>query len=460
MQQILTLAKQGQSMQTKSNKLPEHYCYYAFQGLSTHPHGRTRPCCFSREDTTVFMPSVDVTKYPMYVFESERFERANDVDDFINDERIKNMRAGLLAGERPNACKECFKLEDAGIRSFRQTFNEIYANEIDTSLQHVSEDGHLDPQALTYLDISLGNVCNLKCRSCNPWASHRWIEEGPTVPHTDWDETAYVVGEMSSKDPWFVHAFKSGFFDSVLPNIKVINFIGGEPLVVEEHYAWLEHIIEQGWSQNIELHYNTNGTTIPNRLLDIWDKFRGVVLSLSIDATEDLAYYVRYPSKWRVIQRNIEKLKEFSKTRTGVIVHTHVTLSLLNLHNLPEVLQWCKDQYDSWYYEWEWGNHGYQNCLPHFNIVEHPRYLHIRNLPDDRKKEMLLMLDEQYNKYLNAKLPEWEQWAVENIKSLKNVLLQPREDDQWKIFIDNTIASDKFRNVNIVDYIPWMEEYF
>jgi hypothetical protein len=133
---------------------------------------------------------------------------------------------------------------------------------------------------------------------------------------------------------------------------------------------------------------------------------------------------------------------------------------MLNLHNLPEVLQWCKDQYDSWYYEWDWGNHGYQNCLPHFNIVEHPRYLHIRNLPDDRKEKMLLMLDEQYHKYLNAKLPEWEQWAVENIRSLKNVLLEPREEDQWNIFIDNTVASDKFRNVNIVDYIPWTEKYF
>ena len=452
MQLILIYQKQGRNM---SNSLPEKFCYLAMQGYSTHSHGRTRPCCFSRVGTNAYMPGVKIDD--IFEWQHHNNYNATTINDFVNDPVIKETRKSLLANETPDACKGCFNLEKQGIRSFRQTWNEIYQDHFDTSLKHVSPDGHLDPQAITYLDISLGNVCNLKCRSCNPWASHRWIEEGPTVPHTDWDKTAYHIAELSSKNPWFVRAFAEGFFDDVLPNVRVINFIGGEPLVVEEHYAWLEHIVEQGWSQNIELHYNTNGTTIPNRLLDIWDKFKGVVLSLSIDATEDLAYYVRYPSKWRVIQKNINKLAEFSRTRTGVIVHTHVTLSMLNLHDLPNVLQWCKDQYDSWYYEWEWGNHGYQNCLPHFNIVDHPRYLHIRNLPEDRKSLMNTMLEEQYEKFQNANLPEWEQWAVENIINLKKVLNEEPNEGDWNVFIDNTRASDLFRNVNIVKYIPWME---
>ena len=442
-------------MQNESDNLPAKFCYLAMQGYSTHSHGRSRPCCFSRVGTNSYMPGVGIDQ--IYEWQHHNNFNSDSIDDFINDNSIKNIRKGLLEGKTPKGCEGCFKLEDQGIRSFRQTWNEIYKDQIDTSLQHVSEDGQLDPSAITYLDISLGNVCNLKCRSCNPWASHRWIEEGPTVPHTDWDKTAYHIAELSSKNPWFIRAFKEGFFDEVLPNVKVINFIGGEPLVVEEHYAWLEHIVEQGWSQNIELHYNTNGTTIPDRLLKIWDNFRGIVLSLSIDAIGDLAYYVRFPSKWRVIEKNIKKLKEFSRTRTGVIVHTHVTLSLLNLHDLPNILEWCKQQYDDWHYTWDWGNHGYQNCLPHFNIVDHPNYLHMRNLPDDQKREMNTMLEQQYNKFKNARLPEWEQWAVDNIKNLKYGLNEPADSNDWKIFLENTVASDKFRNINIVDYIPWME---
>ena len=230
-------------------------------------------------------------------------------------------------------------------------------------------------------------------------------------------------------------------------------------MVVKEHYDWLEHIVEMGWSQNIELHYNTNGTTIPDRLLDIWDKFKGIVLSLSIDAVGDLAYYVRFPSKWKIIDRNIEKLKQFSKTRTGVIVHTHVTLSVMNLHQLPEVLGWCKNNYDTWHYTWDWGNHGYQNCLPHFNIVEYPQNLHIRNLPDERKSLMNTMLEEQHNKFLNAGLPEWEQWAIDAIIGLKNQLNQEPIEGDWQKYINNTVASDRFRKLDILNYIPWMKEY-
>lgn len=442
-------------MQKKLDSLPEKFCYLAMQGYSTHGHGRTRPCCFSRMGTNTYMPGVKIND--IYEWQHHGNSNANNITEFINDPEVMKLRKQLMDNQVPEGCRSCFELEDQGIRSFRQTWNDIYEDHIDTTLENLTDDGFVDPKAVSYLDITLGNVCNLKCRSCNPWASHRWIEEGPTVPHTDWDKTAYQIAKLSSDDPWFVRAFAEGFFDPVLPNVKVINFIGGEPLVVNEHYDWLEHIVEQGWSQNIELHYNTNATTIPDRLLDIWDKFRGVVLSLSIDAVGDLAYYVRYPSKWRVVEKNVRKLAEFSKTRTGVIVHTHVTLSMLNLHDLPNLLQWCKEQYDSWYYEWEWGNHGYQNCLPHFNIVDHPHWLHIRNLPQEQKDEMNQMLEQQYNKFKNANLPEWEQWAVDNIKNLKNVLNQPANENDWKIFIDNTIASDKFRNVNIKDYIPWME---
>tara|TARA_B100001287_G_scaffold90998_1_gene76259 strand:+ start:3927 stop:5264 length:1338 start_codon:yes stop_codon:yes gene_type:complete len=445
-------------MQNKLDKLPEKFCMLAMQGFSTHAHGRTRPCCFSRIGTNTYMPGVQIQG--MKEWEHHGNSNAETLEDFINDPAVMKLRQGLLKNEVPDGCKGCFELEDQGIRSFRQTWNEIYEQDIDTSLKNISEDGHLDPQALTYLDISLGNVCNLKCRSCNPWASHRWIEEGPTVPHTDWDKTAYHIAKLSSEDPWFVKAFAEGWYDDVLPNIRVINFIGGEPLVVQEHYTWLEHIIDMGLAKHIELHYNTNGTTIPKRLLDIWDKFRGVILSLSIDAVGDLAYYVRFPSKWKIIDRNIEKLKEFSATRKGVLVHTHVTLSLLNLHDLPNLLDWCKKQYDTWHYTHDWGNYGYQNCLPHFNIVENPRYLNIRNLPDERKALMNTMLEEQHQRFKNAKLPEWEQWAVDNIISLKNILNQPPDEGDWQVFIENTLASDKFRNVDIKKYIPWMEKYF
>lgn len=425
------------------------------QSYSVHAHGRTRPCCLSKVLTTTYMEGTDLTRYPAYVREPERFNSVDNIEDFLNDPVLVDVRKQMLEGKRPSACNDCWKLEDNGVKSFRQIQNEIY--ELDDS--NVNSDGTVKLETISYLDITLGNVCNLKCRSCNPWSSHRWIDEGPVLPHTDWDKSAYIVGEMSSKMPWFTTAFSNGFFDPVLPNVKTINFIGGEPLVVEEHYAWLEHIVEMGISKNIELHYNTNATTIPDRLLDIWDKFKGVVLSLSIDAIGDLAYYVRHPSKWKVIERNVAKLAKFSKTREQVKVHTHVTLSLLNLHDLPNVLGWCKQQYNKWYYETKDGNHGYQNCIPHFNFVEWPQYLNIAHLPQKQKDELNQMLDDQYERMSKWNLQEWELSSLENVRGIKNILNKPQDPKQWQIFIDNTRASDKFRGLDICEYIPWMEEY-
>lgn len=447
-------------MQKKYDEIKDTYCYYAMQGFSTTPHGRSRPCCISLMPTTTYMPGVEIEKYPRY--NAKKYKRVDTLDEFINDPAIQNIRKQMINGEKPLECDRCWSLENAGIKSFRQIHNDIYENNIDKSLNNVNEDGYLNSNAITYLDISLGNVCNLKCRTCNPWNSHRWIEEGPHLPHLGWGEDSYILGRMSSENPWYIKAFATNYFDKVLPNVKSINFLGGEPLVVKEHYAWLEHIIDNGWAKNINLFYNTNGTTIPRKMLDIWSHFNKINLSLSLDAYGDLAHYVRYPSDWSLIEKNVEKLKNYTKEKENFTIQTHVTLSVMNIHVLDKLLDWCLEQYSTWHYydKVTWKHFGYQNVLPHFNIVEKPEIMHIRHLPDEIKIKVNEMLDFQYDKYKSLNIvPEWEKHSIENIHNLKNLLNLERSEESWLKFIENTKASDKFRNINIVDYIPWMEKY-
>lgn len=444
-------------MSTKYDNIKDTYCYYAFQGFSTHSHGRARPCCISRMETVTYMPTVNLASVPHV-----NHQTANNIDEFMNDSAILELRKAMLEGVKSKDCARCWNLEDAGIKSFRQINNEIYEEHIIKDLSNVDETGHLDTKTITYLDISLGNVCNLKCRSCNPWNSHRWIEEGPHVPHTGWDETAYDTARLSSETPWYLHAFETNFFDEVLPNIKTINFLGGEPLVVKEHYTWLEHIIKNDWAKNIELFYNTNATTIPKRLLDIWTKFKNVNLSLSLDAKDDLAYYVRYPSEWKQIEKNVNKLKEYIKKYDSFTVHVHVTVSVLNIHDLPNILNWCLDQYREWNYysEKSMKNYGYHNAIPHINIVEYPSFLHVRQLPDEIKTKVNDILEIEYQKYKSlTDIPDWEDGHIETIGNLKNLVNLERDPVLWEHFINNTKASDKFRKVNIKDYIEWMKDY-
>jgi len=447
-------------MSTKYDDIKDTYCYYAMQGFSTHAQGRARPCCVNNMRTSYHMSDVEVENYPIPY--RQLLKNVNTIEEFINDPVIMDLRKKILIGEKPSNCKMCWDLEDAGIKSFRQITNDIHDRYIDKDLNNINDDGYLKDRAITYLDITLGNICNLRCRTCNPWSSHRWLEEGPYVPHTKWDNTAWIVSKMSSEKPWFIKAFSTNYFDGVLPNVKTINFLGGEPLVVTEHYEWLKHIIKNGWSKDIELCYNTNGTTIPKELLEIWKNFKKINIALSLDAYGDLAYYVRYPSKWHVIEKNIEKLKTFSKETKCITVHVHITISVLNIHDLGTLLSWCLKQYNDWHYcdEDTWNHYGYQNAIPHFNIVENPEFMHVRHLPLEIKEQINQILDTEYEKYKNMNnIPEWEQHSVENIKNIKNMVNQERSEENWIKFVENTRASDKFRKVNIVDYIPWMKKY-
>lgn len=447
-------------MSTKYDKIKDStYCFFAMHSFSVHAHGKARACCVSRDKSKTYLEGYNDLISLKDVHGGRQYKVATSLDEFVNDPVLMQMRKDMLSGKRPEACRRCWNLEEQGIESFRQINNTTYSDLIDRDISNIDKNGRMDISSIKYLDITLGNVCNLKCRSCNPWNSHRWIEEGPHLPHTGWTSSAYTTGRLSSEAPWFARAFAEGLFDDVLPNITSINFLGGEPLVVEEHYDWLQKIIDMGHSNHINLYYNTNATTIPDKLFDIWKQFKGVNLGISIDAVGDLAYYVRHPSKWKVIERNITKLSKFTQQHKNIFVQTHATLSCLNLHDLPNLLEWSRKNYETWHYTWDWGNYGYQNCIPHFNLVEYPSYMHIKHLPDQIKESLNDMLDLEYLKYSKMDLNEWEYISVNNIKGIKNTLNQKRDPAEWKKFIENTIASDEFRGINIIDFIPWVEKY-
>lgn len=430
------------------------------QSFSIHAHGKARACCVSRDKSKTYLEGYNnlITLKDVDNIE-KKYKTVNNLNDFVNDPVLMKMRKDMLEGNRPEACVRCWNLEEQGIKSFRQINNDQYADLIDKNLSGIDKNGKMDISNITYLDITLGNICNLKCLSCNPWNSHRWIEEGPHLPHTGWTKNAFDTGRLASEAPWFSRAFAEGFFDEVLPNISAINFLGGEPLVVEEHYEWLQKIIEMGHAEHINLFYNTNATTIPDKLFDIWKEYKGVHLGISIDAIGELAYYVRHPSKWKVIERNIDKLTNFTKQHKNIFVQMHTTLSCLNLHDLPNLLEWSRQNYENWHYTWDWGPYGYQNCIPHFNLVDYPSYMHIKHLPDKIKNLLNEMLDNEYEKYSALDLNEWEYISVNNIIGIKNTLNQDRDPAEWKKFLEVIKASDQYRGLDIKDYIPWIQEY-
>ena len=91
------------------------------------------------------------------------------MQDFWHSDTMKTIRHELLNDQRPPMCERCFREEDSGVRSARLAWNEKYMFDY--------EQITTPELSVQYIDIRLGNLCNLKCRMCNPYASNQWVDE-------------------------------------------------------------------------------------------------------------------------------------------------------------------------------------------------------------------------------------------------------------------------------------------
>ena len=104
--------------------------------------------------------------------------------DIWNGEPLKKIRNDFLKGKTPTECEEaCYDMERKGGISNRIQVNKRFENK-QYLQENTNPDGSIDNYP-SYVDIRFGNLCNLKCRMCNPWASNQWVEEWNTKTSYD-----------------------------------------------------------------------------------------------------------------------------------------------------------------------------------------------------------------------------------------------------------------------------------
>ena len=109
--------------------------------LETTPLGEYRPCCLAEES----IKKADGTNYDI--------SNGDTIADAFHSEYMENMRKEFLDGGQPDTCAKCWALEESGGISKRMISNEKFGI-------------HTDEKGITFLDLKLGNICNLKCRIC------------------------------------------------------------------------------------------------------------------------------------------------------------------------------------------------------------------------------------------------------------------------------------------------------
>jgi MoaA/NifB/PqqE/SkfB family radical SAM enzyme len=293
--------------------------------LEANPQGTARPCCLYDEEIT----DPQGNKYKV----SE-----TTLTEIYKSEYMQKLRQDFRAGEKPAACFRCWDEEDAGITSKRIN-SRIRLKELYTQVDWAND----TPDQLWFLDLKLGNICNLRCRICGSWSSSKWAQEEIGYMPELKDKKSHLAytylqqGMWPRNSPQFWENLKT-----LLPEIKYFEFTGGEPWMIQEHWDLLKYAAETGDAQHIDIHYNTNATQELGEHTQVWNHFGRVDIAFSIDNVGDRFEYERYGAKWDLANKIIDDV-HFAKNTDSPNITTQLcfTINIQNVYYLDELLAWA-----------------------------------------------------------------------------------------------------------------------
>lgn len=324
--------------------LDKSFCILPFTHLATHPDGRVSPCCESRLWSS---NGEEILKLGI-----------STVEEVRNSKNFTLLREDMLSGKLNTSCDFCYSREAAGLDSKRTRENSkhnVDYNDIDK----------YKSLPLESIELRLGNICNAKCVICHPLASSKWNEDITEEIHAI-DKT---YTEAIITNTWFRD---DEFYNSLLEksdNIKHIWFNGGEPLLIKEHLKFLNKLVDLGITKNIELEYHTNGSLISNKMISLWQEFKFVKITLSLDDILDRFHYARFPLTFDKVENAIKLLKTNN-------IHYDIipTVNLLNVYNMTNIYEYFFDNYN-------------KECI--FSYLRFPKFQSIVNLPVEIKQKIL-----------------------------------------------------------------------
>lgn len=323
--------------------LPKTFCILPWKSMEVTPMGTYRPCCLYSET----IPDLSI-------------QQGHTISDAQNSEYMQDLRSSFLRGEKPAGCDTCWQEESVPGRMSKRRFSAI----------KIQSD---DPQVVEakFLDLKLGNICNLKCRICGSWSSSKWAqEEIETGRDTERTRANHAGGQWPRKTPNWQEALEDS-----LDKIEYLEISGGEPFLINEHFDLLQQLVDKGFASKIDIHYNTNGTIWPDRGPNIWKHFKRVEIAFSIDDTGERFEYQRHGSNWKeteeVIRRAVQfRYDSFRNGKKNIALQICTTFNIQNAYHWPETEDWIIKQ-------------GIRDV--HYNLMHDPAMFNLRNMPADIK---------------------------------------------------------------------------
>lgn len=394
------------------------FCMLPWMHMHAFPDGRAYPCCLGE----YHHPVGDLRK--------------NTMREVWNQDKYKTMRVNMLANKPCVECTKCYEQEQHGAFSMRNDSNRNYGH-LYNEVEQTNKDGTLDEFKIRYWDVRFSNLCNFRCRTCGPVFSSNWYNDHvklynrvPDVLGRDMARIEYAGGDEDNIEKQMLEH---------VPYLEQVYFAGGEPLIMKEHYALLEKLIELG-KTDIRLQYNTNFSELrykDKHVFEYWRHFKNVSVGASLDGMGPQAELIRKGADWAQTLENRERMMA---EVSHVDFYVSSTVSSMNVLH---VLDFHK----------EWTRLGLIKAQDfNVNICQSPEWYRVDIFPEWFKQERIYPAYEEHIAWLEPQ--DKLKRATSGYKSLLSLMKANNNEKEWNKFKIEIATLDNIRNENFWSLFP------
>ena len=256
------------------------------------PQTERRMCCASREPAQNFEQYID-TKAG-----TGRYIPIT-LEEHWNSDHMKSVRKRMMAGETLPECEVCNdKLLNTDV--YRSYFNSLFGHKYQEAMASTHDTGYTNMKPVSW-DYRFSNLCNFKCRMCGDMLSSSWESEQRQNNMINWDnpKNNWMIPEVRKEISQFQDTQIEAEFAAAVAEHRVeeVYWVGGEPLMYEQHWRYMRQIVEQGDGGRVYARYNTNLSRVDyrgtNLFRDILAHLRDWQICASLDGTGAVGEYIR-----------------------------------------------------------------------------------------------------------------------------------------------------------------------
>ena len=315
---------------------PATLCLAPWTHTYLSPQTERRMCCASREPAQNFRQYIDTSAGTgQYI--------PITLDEHWNGEHMRSVRLRMMRGEILPECEVCNdRLLNTDV--YRSYFNQMFGHKYSEVMAATDATGFTTAKPVSW-DYRFSNLCNFKCRMCGDMLSSAWETEQRQHDMVNWHDPKnnWMRPEIKQKITKFQDSqIESEFAQAVEEHrVEEVYWVGGEPLMYEQHWRYMRRIIELGDGPNVYARYNTNLSRVNYRGVDLYTDIlsglRDWQICASLDGTQEIGEYIRTGLDYNQWLENFRRGTEIQRNRRQMRID--FTLTLPGLFEVGKIQQ-------------------------------------------------------------------------------------------------------------------------